>query len=411
MAMSITYRWLCALVLAVLICCGPSAQADVVTEWNTFAANLTFVANVPTPPANRIMAIVQTAVYEAVNAITKRYPPLQADIQPAEGASIDVAVASANYTALKRLLPDQVAAIDSAYDSALSAIRDGKPKSDGIAIGERAAEAVLAMRENDGATGLESYRPATTAGVYVPTTLPLTPLWPQRKPWVMTSADQFRPAPPPALTSSTWARDYDEVKAVGSRNSAKRTAEQTGVAQFWEATGPIIYFPLVRSVADAPGRDITRNARLLAAAAQVMDDAIISVFDAKYHYEFWRPITAIRNGDGDDNDRTERDSTWQPFIPTPMHPEYPCAHCIVASAVAELLRAEVGAEPMPTLSATSPTAPGIVHKWSTFEDFVREVSEARIYDGVHYRNSTEVGNAMGRQIGRLAAAAHMMSSK
>lgn len=411
MVSGITRRYLYALALLAWLCSGPSARADVVTEWNTFAANLTFVANVPTPPANRMMAIVQTAVYEAINAITKHYSPLQANIQAAEGASIEAAVASANYAALKKLLPAQSAAIDSAYDSALSTIRDGTPKSDGIEIGEQAAAVILALHENDGITAVESYRPATDAGVYVPTTLPLTPQWPQRKPWVMTAADQFRPAPPPALTSSTWARDYDEVRIVGSRNSAKRTAEQTGVAQFWEATGPIIYFPLIRSVADVPGRDITRNARLFAVAAQVMDDAIISVFDAKYHYNFWRPITSIRNGDRDGNDATERDSIWQPFIPTPMHPEYPCAHCIVASAIAEVLRAEVDSEPVPTLTATSPTAPGIVHKWSSFDDFVREVSEARIYDGVHYRNSTEVGNAMGRQIGLLAAAKHMLSAK
>jgi hypothetical protein len=149
---------------------------------------------------------------------------------------------------------------------------------------------------------------------------------------------------------------------------------------------------------------VTQNARLLAAVTQATDDAMIAVFDAKYQYGFWRPITAIRDGDLDGNAATERDPSWTPFIDTPMHPEYPCAHCIVSGAVGEVLRAEVGGGAMPTLTTTSPTAPGATRSWTKIEDFVAEVAAARIYDGVHYRNSTEVGAAMGRQIGGLAAA-------
>ena len=175
----------------------------------------------------------------------------------------------------------------------------------------------------------ETYRPHTTAGVYVPTVIPVVPQWPQRKPWVMTSAAQFRPGPPPTLTSEVWARDYNEIKALGGKNSTRRTAEQTEIARFWEATAPPIYHGVVRSVATVPGREVTQNARLFAAVTQATDDALIAVFDAKYHYNFWRPVTAIRNGDIDGNDATERDPSWTPFIDTPMHPEYPCAHCIL----------------------------------------------------------------------------------
>jgi VCPO second helical-bundle domain len=173
----------------------------------------------------------------------------------------------------------------------------------------------------------------------------------------------------------------------------------------------LIYFPVVRSVATAPGREPTQNARVLAIAAQAMDDAFIAVFDAKYHYNFWRPITAIRNGDLDGNDATARDASWLPFIDTPMHPEYPCAHCTVAAAVGAVLQAEIGTGPTPTLSTTSLTASGMVRSWTKIGDFVQEVANARIYDGVHYRNSTEVGTAMGKQIGELAAAKHLRPLK
>jgi hypothetical protein len=199
-----------------------------------------------------------------------------------------------------------------------------------------------------------------------------------------------------------WVRDYNEIKAVGGKNSTQRTPEQTAMAKFWEATAPAVYWPVARSVAAAPGRDVTANARLLAIAAMAMDDALIAVFDAKYTYNFWRPVTAIRNGDADGNDATERDPSWTPFIDTPMHPEYPCAHCIVSASLGAVLQAEIGSGAMPTLSSTSPFAPGAPRSWKTVADFVQEVAAARIYDGVHYRNSTEVGSSMGKQIGELA---------
>jgi hypothetical protein len=163
---------------------------------------------------------------------------------------------------------------------------------------------------------------------------------------------------------------------------------------------------IVHSVAIAPGREVTRNARLYAAVTAAMNDAEIAVLEAKYHYNFWRPITAIRNGDRNGNRATERDPDWTPLIATPLHPEYPCGHCIIASTVAAVIRAEVGREAMPTLRSTSNTAPGVTREWTRTEDVVKEVSEARILDGVHYRNSTEVGNRMGEQVGALVAAAY-----
>ena len=154
---------------------------------------------------------------------------------------------------------------------------------------------------------------------------------------------------------------------------------------------------MARSVANVPGRDVADNARLLAVAAMAMDDALIAVFDAKYTYNFWRPVTAIRNADGD-----ARDPGWTPFIDTPMHPEYPCAHCIVSASLGAVLSAELGTGPVPKLSSTSYTAGGAVRTWGSVGDFVQEVAVARIYDGVHYRNSSEVGTAMGKAVGELA---------
>jgi hypothetical protein len=386
--------------LLMILAVAPAARADIVTDANAKAADV--VSRIPAPPITvRAMAIVQVSVFEAVNAITGRYPPQRAKLAAAPGASVDAAVASATRTALVKLMPALQQVIDGDYQALLKAVPDGPAKTAGIALGEQAANAIVTMCADDGALSPDVYRPHAAPGVYVPTVTPATPHWGKRRPWVMPRGDHFRPGPPPALTSAAWARDYNEIKAVGGRNSSTRTAEQTAIAKFWEATAPVVYWPVARSVAAMPVRDVTDNARLFALAAMAMDDALIAVFDAKYAYNLWRPVTAIRNGDLDGNDATERDAGWTPFISTPMHPEYPCAHCIVSSSLGAVLAAEIGAGPAPTLSSTSSTADGAVRTWTTVDDFVKEVAVARIYDGVHYRYSTEVGSAMGKKIGEL----------
>jgi len=389
--------------LAVMTLAGaPGAHADVVTDANARAADV--ASRFPsTPIAVRMMAIVQVSVFEAVNAVTGRYPPQRAKLNPAPGASVEGAVASATRTALSKLMPAQQAVIDADYQALLGSVPDGPAKTAGIALGEQAATAIVALCADDGAVSPDVYRPHAAAGVYVPTVGPAVPHWGQRRPWVLPRGDHFRPGPPPALTSETWARDYNEIKAVGSRSSTQRTPEQTAMAKFWEATAPAVYWPVARSVASTPGRDVTDNARLLALAAMAMDDGLIAVFDAKYAYNLWRPVTAIRNGDLDGNRATDRDPGWTPFIETPMHPEYPCAHCIVSGALRAVLETEIGSGPTPTLSSASSTAGGAVRTWTSVGDFTKEVAQARIYDGVHYRFSTEVGSAMGKKIGELAA--------
>jgi hypothetical protein len=383
-AFSFTQR---ALVAALLATAAAGARADAVTEWNNKANEVVIESKLGTPPAVRVMAFVQTAVHEAVKAAPK-------------GSSIDAAVAAANRTVLLKLLPAQQATIDKAYDAALGAIADGAAKSAGIAAGERAAANLYARRAND-TVAADTYRPLTTAGAYVPTAAVAVPTWSTRTPWVLTGPAQFRAAPPPALTSESWARDFNEVKEIGSRASAKRSGEQTDIARFWEYSLPGIYHGVLRSVAEQSGRDIARNARLYAAAAQAMDDALIAVMDSKYHYGFWRPVTAIRNADIDGNDATGREAGWNSLIDSPLHPEYPSAHGSLASAVAEVIRADVGKAPLPVLATSSPTLKGATRKWTRLDDFVREVADSRIYAGIHYRFSADAGIALGRKVGEV----------
>jgi hypothetical protein len=370
--------------------CTTIARADAVTDWNLKSCDAITEARLSTQPAVRVMAIVQTAAHRAVVTASQR------------GTSIEAALAASHRTALTRLLPAQQPMVEAAYQAALGAIADNAARLAGIADGEAAAQAVLAARADDGAAAAETYRPHTTAGAYVPTTTPAVTQWPLRKPWLMRSAAQFRPAGPPALTSETWARDFNEVKALGGRTSARRSAEQTEVARFWDYSAPPIYHALVRSVALQPGRGLERNARLFAAVAQAMDDALIAVFEAKYHYGLWRPVTAIRNADIDGNDATEREAGWASLIDVPMHPEYPAAHSVLAASLGAVLAAEVGSGPLPVLTTSSPTAEGAVRRYPSIDALVAEVGNARIWGGVHYRRSTEVGTQLGRQVGELA---------
>jgi hypothetical protein len=381
-----------------------SAHADAVTDWNQKVCDVAVDARLGTPPSLRTMATAQTAVYVAANAITRRFPPGPYAIEAPATASVDAAVAAANRAVFAKLGAPQLPAVDRIYQAALAAIPDGPAKAAGIDAGERAAASVLDKRGDDVVQATETYRPMTTPGKYVPTMVPVAIAWGQRKPWHMSSPSEFRPGPPPELGSALWARDYNEIKAVGGRTSTQRTAEQTEIALFWEATLPAIYHGLVRSVATRPGREITQNARLFAAVTQAQDDALIAVFDAKYHYGFWRPVTAIRNGDTDGNDATERDAGWLPLVDTPMHPEYPCAHCIIAASTGEVLKADIGNGPVGTLTTSSYLVKNASRSWTSVDAFVAEVQQARIYDGVHYRNSAEVGAAMGKQIGQRVVA-------
>lgn len=392
--------WLTPLVAAVplALLVAPSARADAITEWNGKTGEILHESRMGTPPAMRTVAIVQTAAHDALVAVR------------AQPGAAEAAVAAAHRTVLAALVPQQRAAIEAAAQAALGKVADGPAKAAGISAGDQAAAAVLAARKDDGAATPETYRPHAAPGAWVPTAAAAVPQWAQRRPWLMTSPSQFRPAPPPALTSEAWARDYAEVKLVGARASTQRTAAQTDAARFWEYTGPAIYLGALRSVAEQPGRDLMRNARLYAAVAQAMDDAIIAVWDAKYHHAYWRPVTAIRNGDLDGNEATVRDAGWNSLLDSPLHPEYPSGHGILAGAMVGVLQAELGTRGLQAPIATaSPSAQGAVRRWNSLEDFLREVGDARVWAGIHYRTSVDVASDMGRRIGQLAAAKWLQS--
>jgi hypothetical protein len=373
--------------LAVLAAWSQAVIADVVTDWNEKACAIVGKAG-QGAVGHRLMAGVQVSVYDAVKSA------------PA-GASLDAAVAAANRVSLAELVPSEKAAVEAAYQAAIARIADGPAKADGIAAGEKAAAMVVARVKADGSDAAENYAPHTSAGRYVPTMIPAATSWPRRKPWVLASASQFRPGPPPELASETWEKDLHEVKMLGAKNSGARTPEQTAIAAFWEETRPLIYHGIVRSaVLATPGRSVADNARLFAALTMAMDDALIAVFDAKYYYNFWRPVTALRNDHTAGRSALKADLGWTPFIPTPMHPEYPCAHCVVSGAVGSVLMRELGDRPL-VLRTSSPTAHDASREWKTVAEFMSEVGNARIYDGVHYRNSTVVGQDIGVKVGNL----------
>jgi hypothetical protein len=386
-----------------------AARGDVIMDWNAKADALAAEKQLPNAPNARGQAMLHIAMFEAVNAVDNRYAPYRLTLGVDRTASREAAAASAAYDVLLALHPDKKPDLDATLASSLAGIVENETKSKGIELGKRAAAGIIALRANDGSNTPEDYRPATTAGVYVPTTIPIESTSSKIKPFAMASASQFRAAPPPALTSETWTRDLNEIREIGGSASAKRSAEQTGIARFWFFTGPRTYNTIVRQVASARKMDLVDCARLYALTAIAGADAFIAVFEAKYTYNLWRPVTAIRNADLTSNPATPREASWQPLGVTPMHPEYPCAHCIVASAVSTVLQHVVGNE-VGEIALASPTAPGVTRKWTRLQDYSDEVSNARIYAGFHYRFSTEAGKDMGKKIGDLTAATLMLGA-
>jgi hypothetical protein len=376
------------------------ARADVIMDWNAKADAIAAEKQVSTVPHGRAMAMLHVAMFEAVNAIERRYAPYRLTLAADRTTSKEAAAAAAAYDVLLTLYPDQKQSLDAALAASLAAVSDPEAKSKGVELGKKAAAGIIGLRAEDGSSVSETYRPHTKPGTYVPTTVPAFSTVGAFTPWVMTTGSQFRPAPPPALDSEVWTKDLNEIREIGGRNSTKRTPEQTTVGRFWFLTGPRTYNPIVRHVALVKDMDVVDCARLFALASIAGSDAHIAVFDAKFTFNLWRPVTAIRNADLTFNQATARDESWLPLGDTPLHPEYPCAHCISSAAVATVLQ-EIAGDDVGEISLTSPTAPGVTRKWTRLQDYSDEVSNARIFAGFHYRFSTEVGKDMGKKIGQL----------
>jgi len=386
-------RILCGAALTGLAAAG---SANVITDWDERAVTVA----APGAMGEREMAMVHLAMFDAVNSISSRYRPYLTRIATAGAISEEAAAASAAAGVLAELHADKAGEIRAALADQLARIPDGASKAGGVQLGEQAAARLLAGRAADGASDPDTYRPRSTPGIYVPTTAMVGSAWPKMTPFALTSASQFRPSAPIPLSSAEWADDFNEVKSLGARNSTERPAQATETARFWLMVGPRAYHPIARQLVERKHLDVVDSARWMALYSVALTDAYIAVFDAKYHYEFWRPITAIRNGDLGGNPATVRDPAWQPIDNTPAHPEYPCAHCIESGAAVTVLEALLGSENIPEISMTSPTAPGVTHHWSSLRAMSEEVANARIWAGFHYRFSTRVGTAMGRNVGQ-----------
>jgi len=379
-----------------------SASANVITDWDEKAVAVVMPPGPVSSPqqvytAQRIMGMVHAAMFDAVNSIERRYEPYLVQLPADAATSKEAAAAAAAATVLATI--NEKTANDTLMTYLTSIPENGLARADGIKLGKAVAAKVLQARENDGHDALDDYRPRTAPGAYIPTPITAGSTWARMKPFAITSASQFRPAPPIALSSKEWATDYNEIKEYGSKTSSRRSAEQTEAARFWLMTGPPAYHPFVRQLVIAKQMNVGDSARFMTFAAAGLNDALIAVFDAKYHYNFWRPITAIRNGDIDENDATERQADWQPIDTTPMHPEFPCAHCILSGAIAGVVRTALGTEDVPEIAITSTVLPGVTHRFTNVMALADEVANARIYAGFHYRSSTRVGTEMGLEIG------------
>jgi len=393
-------------------------HANVVTDWDEKAMEV-IQGNAPAPPPQigpvgglRIATIMHIAIFQAVNTIDPRYEPYGGQAMPKAPASPDAAATAAASTVLMKLLPaDGAAKVSGEREAYLAGIPDGEAKTLGIKLGDEAAIKVIEARVDDGNDDLDAFRPVTQPGVYTETMPVYGWKFATMRPFAMTGPSQFRPAPPIALTSKEWAKDYNEMKDFGGKDSTKRTARQTEDARFWLTVIPGSNQPLLRQIAVKKDMSVVDASRFMALATMAQMDAAIAVFDAKYHYTFWRPVTAIRNGDITGNPQTVRVAEWQPMDVTPLHPEYPCAHCIITGAAPSAIAAILGTDEIPEVSLTSPTMPGVTHKYTNLHAFNDEVSDARIFAGFHWRFSTTVGKEMGWKIGAYTVQACMQPLK
>jgi hypothetical protein len=395
--------YLAAAAAAALLPARP-ASADTVCEWMDLAGRLGAAAqaapNPQFPEQMRATTRTSLAMFEALNAIDRRYHSYLG-FEPADRtASQDAAAATAAYKVLVHHYPAQKAAIEDSYLLAMAGIKDERAREAGRAIGEKAAAAAIQAGGIDPTVPQEPYRPRTAPGEWIGASLPsLEPHWGAFRTWAIPSAEALRPPPPVALNSPRWARDYDEVRRLGARSSTERTPYQTLVARYRQAFDTM---PSMRQVADAPGRTPVQNARMFAVYQMAFDDAAQAMVVAKLHYNYWRPLTAIRNGAGDGNDSTQPDPNWLPLLPTPNFSEYPCGHCTVAAAIAEVMTAEVGNRPPNGVRIMSQAIPtSVVQALPSWDEWAQEVSDSRIYGGVHYRFSNEAGEQIGRRAARI----------
>jgi hypothetical protein len=402
----------CGLALAVLATVfvrGANAQ-DPIASWNQIAETAVKTAGHAPPIAALDFAIVHLAIYDAVESLDRRYHPYHRPIRHATG-SFSAAAAKAGHDVLVGLFPEQTVTVDAEYAGYLA--ENGiDPHDPGTAVGEQAAAAILELRSNDGRfpPNQVPFFGSDEIGQWrsTPSLLPGPPpsFAPGLAPWVasvtpftMKSNSQFRVGPPPDLTSEVWASDYNEVKTVGSLFSTTRTPEQTEIGYFWADSGPVLWQNVLRYVSRNYLNDIGDSARMYALAEASLADAQIACWESKYSYNFWRPITALRVGDEDGNPATDVDPEWQPLINTPNFPEYPSGHASTSGAISHVLELFFGSDVLNfQMTTTNPNAQQKTRTFTRFSQAEDEVINARVYVGIHYRNTDRVSQRQGAHV-------------
>lgn len=378
-----------------------SAQADVVTDWNTFTLNLIKVHNVPPPAASRALAMVHVAIYDSVNTIGRQYKPyLIRTSCPSGAVSWDCAASTAAYRVLIYLFPQDYNAIQAELLYYLNKTPNKSAQMNGFYLGAYIGNLVVSCRKNDGANKIVPYVPGTLPGQWRPTppgyAPALLPNWPYVKPFAMTSGSQFRVAGPPALDSEEYADALAEVKSLGAIDSTTRTDDETQIAYFWAdgagtVTPPGHWNLIAQQIAEMEGNSLYDNARLFALLNIALADAAISAWDDKYYFNFWRPITAIREGSVDP------DSNWQPLLVTPPFPECVSGHSTFSGAGSTILAQFFGNDISFTLPSLSPFAGP--RSYDSFSEAADEAGRSRIYGGIHFEFSNSQGLSAGHTLG------------
>jgi hypothetical protein len=413
----------------------PASGANAVTAWNANASDATVAACILGgygPQEARMYAMMHVAIHDALNGIDRRSRPYAASLTAAPGASPEAAVAAAARDVLVPVLGSfsfflpancisaGIASVEANYTAALGAIPNGTAKTRGVALGQAAAAAILALRSSDGFdTPLTdpNYQEGSAPGEYRYT--PGTPfafaphLAEDLTPFVLKDASQFRPGPPYSLTSRKYAADVNEVQRLGGDDvttPSARTDEQTEIALFWVDTSPLMWNRIARATADAKGLDLWESARLFGLLNLAMTDGYIGTFEAKYHYRFWRPVTAIRLADIDGNPATTADPTWTPLVETPPIPDYDSGHAVEGGTASQVLKRFFHTDSM-SFSACSLTLPAgqrcsdaspTLRHFTSFSQAADENAVSRIYVGFHFRDAVETGTNHGEKIGNRA---------
>jgi hypothetical protein len=380
------------------------SRADILTDWNSHATTLAAAAGSNPLAQSRLFAMVHASTHDALNAIEPRYEAYVYEAS-APAASPEAAVASAAHAVLLAILPGQQAALDAAYTISLAAIPDELAKQSGIAVGQAAALAILELRSNDGSSDPMPYTPGIEPGDWAPTPpafLPaFLPGWGKVTCFAVRSGEQFRPDPPEVfdLTGEQYARYYNEVKSIGNANSATRTAEQSEIARFWYEGSQAGWNRIGRVVSEQCGLDLWENARLFALLNFAIADGYIVGFNIKYHYSFWRPVTAIRAAGTDGNPETIADSSWLPYLITPFSPDFASTHSVLGAAAARVLEDFFGTDSISFSMASGAPFPGITRSFVSFSHAAEENADSRVYAGIHFRPACVHGLRVGERIG------------